>query len=211
MNDDDYSDDGVTEHEAVFDSVEEAFASWVKDAGGVERRSVWVTPAQSVVCLLPKQAPPSILVSRLLRDPATDQYFAKAMNWPFLMRLTNLPRRLRLPFEERVIRRLIIAGFVKGAVLTPGCYLVDVESLDAHLRAVSGEDGLLFWTPQRRERYREAINLDRRGSEKRRDRSTNRGKTESMNEAEVKNLVQNVRAAIPGFGVSFLVSQGEAH
>lgn len=152
----------------AFDSIDQVFAAWVAEAGGRVESNVWLTPQSRVKLMLPKARTPQILVSRLLRDKSTGQYMARAMNWPFLLKLKGTCRRLALPICDRTVKRLILAGFVRGAQITNGIWLVDVESLHDHLMATSGPDADLFWTPARKARYSEVISRDRRGSDKRR-------------------------------------------
>lgn len=155
-----------------FVEFEDAVASWVQDAGGVEPMNIWITPKAAISVKLPTKRPPRVLVGRLMKDANTGLYFFKPLNWPFLMKARELPRRLGLPFSERVIARLVYAGFVKGCRVTMHVHLVDVESLWEHLQNTSGPDGEGFWTPERRALYAEAVSVIRRGSDKRRDRPT---------------------------------------
>lgn len=147
-----------------FESIEDAVASWVKSAGPMDEITVWVTPSKSFRIKLPRCNVPKFLVMRLVHDKSTGQYFARALNWPFLVKCCDVPKAFGLPVEERVIRRLVIAGFVRGVRFTPKCSWVDLQSLHDHMTACSGPDGELFWTPERRDRFREAIALDRRGT-----------------------------------------------
>jgi hypothetical protein len=144
-----------------FDSYEDAVASWVAEASATEEISVWVAPSHRIKVKIPKDKPPSILIGRLLRDEETGKFWFKPMNWPFLIRTVDAPRRLGLPFEHRVLLRLIHAGFVKGCRITTYLHLVDVESLWQHMQNTSGVDGELWWTPHRRELFAEAVSVVR--------------------------------------------------
>lgn len=152
----------------VYDNFEDAVASWVQDACAMEPVSVWLTPKVKFSVKLPQGQPPSVLVGRLVKDAETGKFWFLPMAWPFLMRLSEVPRRLGLPINERILSRLIYAGLVKGCRISHSHHLVDIGSLWEHLQATSGPDGESFWTPDRKERYSEAVSVIRRGSNKRR-------------------------------------------
>jgi hypothetical protein len=151
----------------VYDDLDDAISAYIADATAVEPVNVWLSPTVKFVVKIPTHKPPRVVVATMVKDPQSNQFFMRPMNWPFLMRHWKLPERLGLPFDEKTLRRLAIAGFVKAVWLAPSTLLIDVESLWEHMQSTSGEDGFLWWTADRRARYQEAVSMTRNGSDKR--------------------------------------------
>lgn len=60
------------------------------------------------------------------------------------MRLTpSTVKSLALGCEYRSLRRLVVAGFVEGCKVSPGCWMFNVESYFAHVERVKNDPE--FW------------------------------------------------------------------
>ncbi len=148
-------------HGRVFADRDEAVAAWIEHAGPLQEVSVWVTPEQSFKVKLPMSRPPVFIPFKLVRVPDSNQFLARPMNWPWLVRLSQAKPFLGEAFSEKVIARLGEAGLVRVCKLTPNTRLVDLESLYQHLMATMGAEGSGFWTPHRRALYHEAAGIVR--------------------------------------------------
>lgn len=140
-----------------------AVACYIKHMGPVEKRSVWLEPTRKFDVTLPVKAPPKIIVSRLVRDAKTGQFFMAPMNWPFLVKLrqdSGILHAWGLEISPRTIARLFMAGFLRGCRISPQTNLIDLESLWEHMQITGGEGGHLFWTPERCKRLSEAKTME---------------------------------------------------
>ena len=68
------------------------------------------------------------------------------------VRVTDAERVSGIPYLT--LRRLISAGFCKGSQPSPGNVLIDLHSYFDHVDACKDPE---FWTPARREKYRQAL------------------------------------------------------
>ena len=66
--------------------------------------------------------------------------------------------RLKIEVSEQVMKRLILAGFVRGGKLTPYLWVFDIDSYRAHCRKVYEDQD--FWNTdgQNFKRYRATLN-----------------------------------------------------
>jgi hypothetical protein len=75
------------------------------------------------------------------------------------MRLSEVEKKLPLGMSSEVIKKLILAGFVEGAKVTPTDTKVNVRSLLEHFEACRAD--WQFWERDgRRQRYSDGIDMD---------------------------------------------------
>ena len=90
-----------------------------------------------------------------IRLDGDGKFKAAFKSWPRFARMEeDVQDAFGLPISYTVLRRLIFGGFIAANQPTPGVYLIDLDSLDAHLRATRVDvEGEKFWTKERIERY----------------------------------------------------------
>jgi hypothetical protein len=129
----------------------------------VHAAAVRVLPAGEVI-----QVSPDAIVRKVADAPATMIPRVGVSDWQpagdgtyrpivriheAMVRVTDAERVTGLPYLT--LRRLIIAGFVKGAQLTPGNVLIDLHSFYEHVEKCKDPE---FWNKERREAYAAALN-----------------------------------------------------
>lgn len=76
------------------------------------------------------------------------------------VRVTSvLTEKLGLGSDTSTLRRLIRGGFVEGWHMAPRVYVVDLQSLQAHMERVRkcADEGTDFWTEENLTRFRSAL------------------------------------------------------
>lgn len=110
-------------------------------------------PGQTIEAALPREAVPRFGIVQLMRQ-SDGTYVPILKSWSNTVRLKlDTMNNLGLDVSYKTTRRLIIAGFVKGSLIAPETFLLDVESLYEHLQATRDPE---FWTEARKAQYRAA-------------------------------------------------------
>ena len=98
---------------------------------------------------------PKYVVCRLAKQ-SNGSYALIPESWHQMVPLTRtLHKELGLNCSYRTLYNLVRAGFVRGSMPTSGLTLIDLASVAEHLRNCEvSEDKPLFWTKDRKDRYR---------------------------------------------------------
>lgn len=105
--------------------------------------------------LVPPIDIPRYVIARLTPTADGNYRLTPAREWTGWIKITDVAADDTLPNVSRqTLRRLILAGFIDGAQLIPGCWFVKLESLIDHITRTASEDPEnSWWTPARRQAY----------------------------------------------------------
>jgi len=119
---------------------------------------VEIIPGRLCKVAIPQNAPPKVIIFRLLRNKKTGEFFTRPVDlWGGLVRFNStLCEDLALPIGRTTLWRLIYGGFVDAFRMAPMTTLIDLESLRQHLLATKIDGNKPpFWTKDRITLYRE--------------------------------------------------------
>jgi hypothetical protein len=119
---------------------------------------VEIIPGRKCKVAIPQDAPPKVIIFRLLRNKKTGEFFTRPVDlWGGLIRFNaTLCEDLALPIGRTTLWRLIYGGFVDAFRMAPMTTLIDLESLRQHLIATKIDGNKApFWTKDRITLYRE--------------------------------------------------------
>ena len=115
-----------------------------------------VAPGQ-YVSSVPMEEVPKYVVSKLV--PTGDGKYRLELvdESPGYMKITDVARRLNLDgLKWKMLRRLLAGGFVEYIQPTPGCYMIQLDSLMRHLERTANRDpDDPYWTEERMKIWRE--------------------------------------------------------
>jgi hypothetical protein len=117
-----------------------------------------IVPGRKCKVAIPQDAPPKVIIFRLLRNKKTGEFFTSPVTlWGGLIRFNStLCEDLALPIGRTTLWRLIYGGFVDAFRVAPMTTLIDLESLRQHLIATKIDGNAPpFWTRERVTLYRE--------------------------------------------------------
>lgn len=103
------------------------------------------------------QQPPTYCICKLVKQP-NGMFATVPLEFGPQVRMTRSEHhRLGLPCSYTTLRKLVLAEFVEGHVITPDVITVDLRSLIEHFEATRvSSDRERFWTTERIERFRQA-------------------------------------------------------
>lgn len=122
---------------------------WAEEASQAAPVKVWVTPQGYRMIRVPQLPPPRYFAERHTADGDKEVF-----DWACHVKCSQaLPCQLGLDIDHQTLLRLIKADLVGAAQVTPRNFLVDLTSLHQFLQEARDP---LFWTPNRKERYRQS-------------------------------------------------------
>jgi hypothetical protein len=129
-----------------------ALKVWVEEAAAAEPQNVWITPHTVRVIRIPQSPPPKYRMIKLV--PTGTGVAQVPVDWSALLKISSaLMHELGIEISKDTLQRLIDGGFIKASRIVPGCTLLDLNSLHAHLTAATES---AWWTQERRMRYSQA-------------------------------------------------------
>lgn len=134
----------------------QAFAEW----SGIAKREIEceVIPGRKARVAIPQEAPPALIIFRLLKGREKGTYYTKPVElWGSLIRFNaTLCEDLGLPIGRTTLWRLIYGGFIDAYRVAPMTTLIDLESLRQHLLKTKIDGNAVpFWSQERTLLYRE--------------------------------------------------------
>lgn len=118
---------------------------------------VELAPGQETEVPIPREAVPRYGMVQLMRQ-SDGTYIPILKTWSETIRLReSTPHDLGLDVSYMTLKRLIVAGFIKGRLIAPDTCLVDLASLYEHVENCSDFD---FWNEERRAEYRSPASKD---------------------------------------------------
>jgi hypothetical protein len=119
--------------------------------------TVEIAPGQETDVSVPRSAVPQYGFVKLMRQ-GDGSYLPVLKTWSETIRLReSTPTDLGLDISYMTLKRLIVAGFIRGRLIAPDTCLLDLASLYEHIERCQDFE---FWTEENRAEYRSPASKD---------------------------------------------------
>lgn len=119
--------------------------------------TVEIAPGNETEVSIPRSSVPRYGFVQLMRQ-SDGTYIPILKTWSETIRLReSTPTDLGLDISYMTLKRLIVAGFIRGRLIAPDTCLLDLASLYEH---IEGCRDFEFWTEENRANYRSPASKD---------------------------------------------------